>query len=147
MDKFEEFRLAVEGAAKLSDRRRNMNNVYLIANLTLCIALALLTTLIHLNPRWGIVGILELAAVGIVLCLVWNRLIGKYSLTIGNRVALVRALEKEIPGLIQLSDLDQATFEEKPGGFIRIKDHERALSWFFMVIYLIFFLLAGMPNF
>lgn len=96
--KFEEYKLFVEDTARFSDRRQTVTIIYLTVNSILLGGIGLLPKDVPLNGdlTGRLVLIIPLLAIGIAACSIWLWLIRRHKVVIGERVELLKEMEKAL---------------------------------------------------
>lgn len=102
VDKFEEYRLFVEDTARFSDRRQAASNFMVAVNGFLVAGFALLVTEAGHKAWWLTLVALLLLAAGIIVCVIWLKLISRYSKMIQFRCDQLEWIESEIVGSHQM---------------------------------------------
>jgi hypothetical protein len=154
VNRFEEYKLFVEDTARFTDRRLTVNNIYVAVNSAVLAAVAFLGKDAGFLPSWR-TGTLALVLVaGIVICLQWIQLIGKYKGLVKLRMDQLHKMEvsPEMAGCWQMYHKEDDLYprDEKgnlsPGKSHNISDLERWLPAVFIIVYAIFLLgcLAGL---
>jgi len=152
MDKFEEYKLFVEDTARFTDRRQTVNNIYVAVNSILLGASGLLLGQFFSENNWqGLLAVL-IAFAGIVICLQWIQLIGKYKTLVAFRIRHLRKME-EHDGMKDSHKMYHQEDELYPcdedgniikGKGLNISDREKWLPRSFAIIYVVLILAVGL---
>ena len=148
MNKFEEYKLFVEDAARFSERRQTVSNIYVAVNTIILSAIALLVKDAGLDPVWRAFVIVLVLAAGIVICLQWDRLIYKYKELVRFRIEQLRKIEEhpEMANSHRMYHAEDALYPRDAGGnpipgqSLNISDRERWLPRVFIFVYALFLL-------
>lgn len=97
-----EYKLFMEGTARLSERRQSVTNTYITVNGALASLITFLAKDSGLNDLGLVLFMLPLLALGIIICQYWQRLLLKYRLLVGFRFQTLREMEKRIPSSIRI---------------------------------------------
>lgn len=92
---FEQYKMFVDSAEKVSDKRMSANNYFLTVNTALISLTGLLITskvlLFHFNVM-RLVGIL-----GLIICLIWFFIVLSYKQLNSGKFAIIHRIEKKLP--------------------------------------------------
>ena len=135
-----EYRLALDQANKLADRRQAITTTYLSVNAALTGAIAFLFKDGHLPDVSSQIAVLALLFSGVLACGLWRRLIKHYSALTGWRYEQIRSLENQLPGGSKLvtKEYQELYFKQQGKKDTRISPYETNLTWLFTTIYLVF---------
>lgn len=135
-----EYRLALDQANKLADRRQAITTTYLSVNAALTGAIAFLFKDGRLPDVASQVTVLALLFSGVMACGLWRRLIKHYSTLTGWWYEQIRSLENQLPGGNKLvtKEYQELYFKQKGKRDTRITPYETNLTWLFTSIYLVF---------
>src|SRR5512135_1262225 len=139
-NKFAEYKLFVESTQHLSERRQAATQTYLSVNTAIFAILALLVKEAGLKG-WYLVGIsFPLFLVGVLACLIWDKIITQYKALIGWRYDQLMAMERGMSGTYQLYVKEWEEFfrpkrEQEKFGFSRL---EVWLPRLFFALYLMY---------
>jgi hypothetical protein len=139
--KFEEYKFLSESTQFLTERRQAASQTYLAINTAIITVLAFLVKDAGLKS-WGLVLVcLPLFAVGVLACLVWQRMIENYRSLINWRYEQLMALERD-PGLSgshQLYNKERAeylgTSSRRSFGFSGL---EKQVPFLVLILYIVF---------
>lgn len=98
MDKFDEYKFFTERVQHRSERRQNASQLYLTINTAIfgIVALLLKDSGLH---GWNLaIATLPLFVVGVLVCVVWMRIIFEFKKVIGWHYDQLREMEKHIEG-------------------------------------------------
>ncbi len=130
---FEQYKLYVEGAEKISDRRQNANNYFITINTALITLLGFSFQVSFLeNLSW--VRIL-LAGVGIVICVIFWHLLRSYKQLNTGKFNVIHEIEKYLPAA--LYDYEWKVLEEGKNKkvYYPFSHIELLIPWVFGLIY------------
>jgi hypothetical protein len=104
--RFEEYKLLIEDTAHFSDRRQTVTIIHLTVNSILLGSIGLL--LGDVSPDGDLAGklalIIPLLAIGIAACSIWLWLIRRYKVVIGERIDILKEMEKA-PGMLGCQEI------------------------------------------
>ncbi len=135
-----EYRLALDQANKLADRRQAITTAYLSVNAALTGAIAFLFKDGRLPDISSQVTVLALLLSGVVACGLWRRLIKHYSMLTGWWYEQIRSLESQFSEGSKLitKEYQELYFKHTGKKDTRITPYETNLTWLFTAIYLVF---------
>lgn len=102
MDKFEEYKFFTERVQHRSERRQQTSQIYLTINTAIFSIIALLVKDVGLQGWSLAIAMLPLFLVGILVCIIWARIIFDFKRVIGWHYEQLREMEKQIPGSSQI---------------------------------------------
>ncbi len=146
VNRFEEYKLFVEDAARFTDRRQTANSLHIAANSAVLAAAAFLVKDAGLPPLWRVITVGLVLAAGVVVCLQWIGLINKYQKLVKLRIDQLRAMEetKEMAGCWQMYHKEDGLYprdakgELIPGKGLDMSKLEHQLPRIFIGVYGIF---------
>jgi hypothetical protein len=110
--KFEEYKLHIERAQKLSERRQATTQIYLTLNTAIFGALAFIVKDSGFSG-WPLVLVaLPLFIVGIIACIIWLGITKKMEIFLDWQYDQLREMEKEIPGSSKILTAENKKFYE-----------------------------------
>ena len=140
---FEEYKLIIEDAARFTERRQTISNMYVAVNSLLLAAIGLLIKDLGARGVWTLLLPLPLVIAGIAVCLWWAQLIRKYKLLVGLRIDTLRQME-ESPQMAQSVKIFRAEDDLYPrdeegqmipGQGLNFSDLEARLPQLFLWLY------------
>jgi hypothetical protein len=142
---FEEYKLFVEDAARFSERRQTITNIYITINGAIASLITFLVRDSGFVNWWLVVAILPLIGFGIVICSYWWQLIIKYKSLVGLRLNVLREMEMKLPGSVQMYHREDELYPRDPqnqnqpipGRGLNFSDLEKRLPFLFIVLYVI----------
>ncbi len=102
MDKFEEFKFFAGDAQRLSERRQNTSQTYVTVNAAIFAVLALLIKDVGLRGWTLVLTALPLFLTGVLLCIIWQKIIIQHKALIAWRYDQLKEMEKAIAGSYQM---------------------------------------------
>lgn len=92
---FEQYKLYIEGADKISDRRQAANNYFITINTLLISFVGVATTsnTIPVNKVWQVL----ILSVGIIICYIWYKIINSYKQLNTGKFHLIHEIEGYLP--------------------------------------------------
>jgi hypothetical protein len=98
VDKFEEYKLLIERAEKLSERRQTTSQIYLTVNTAIFGVIAFLIKDSGLQDKGLFWGLLPIAMIGIIICVIWLNIIVRMEKVLGWQYKHLREMEKKLKG-------------------------------------------------
>lgn len=139
MDKFEEYKLFAEDAQKLSERRQSTSQTCVTVNAAIFAVLALLIKDIGFRGWTLVLTALPLFLTGVVLCLIWQKIILQHQVLIGWRYDQLREMEKVMAGSYQMYTKEwEDFFKPRQGKEFSFSFLEIWLPRLFLILYLIY---------
>lgn len=137
MQHFEEYKFFTENTQHLSERRQGATQTFLTINTAIFTILAFLIKDAGFKA-WGLVLVsLPLFLVGVLVCLIWAKILSQFKLLISWRYQQLRVMEQAMPESYQLLTKEwEDYFKPRQGkerfGFSRL---EQLLPQLFLVLY------------
>ncbi len=129
----EQYKLFVESADRISQRRQQANNFFLTLNTALLAVLGnILSRSAQLSAVWWFFPV---AAVGLVLCYVWYRLVLSYKRLNAGKFEVIHAIEKKLPVALFDSEWRQIGKGKDPKKYKPFSEIETWIPWVFMALY------------
>ena len=134
-----EYRLALDQANKLAERRQAITTTHLSVNAALTGATAFLFKDSNLPGVASQVAVLAILFSGAVACGLWRRLIKHYSVLTGWWYEQIRSLESQLSEGSKLitKEYQELYFKHTGKKDTRITPYETNLTWLFTAIYLV----------
>jgi len=143
VDKFEEYKLHLERAQKLSERRQTTTQTYLTINTAIFGAVAFIVKDSEFSG-WPLALIaLPLFAVGILACAIWLNSIQKVELFLDWQYNRLREIEKKIPGSSEILGKENEKFYEPQEGGKKKFSFSLQEAWLPRLLIILFVLYAG----
>ena len=130
---FEQYKLYVESALQISQRRESANTYFLTVN-TLLFAGLSGASATGLQLGWWSFSI---AVCGVVLCCWWSRLIRSYKDLNTGKFAIIHRFEKELPAKPFTDEWDLLGKGEDPKKYKPVTELEMKIPWIFATLYLV----------
>lgn len=130
-DLLEQYKLYVNSAEKISDRRQKTNEFFLGLNTALLTALGFIYGKIENSD---IVMILMLIA-GISICYFWYRIIRSYKGLNGGKFDIIHLIEKKLPLSLYDAEWDILGRGEDKNKYWPFSHIEIKIPWIFIIIY------------
>jgi hypothetical protein len=124
---FEQYKIAVEMADRISARREGANKIFLSAN---SIIFAFLAT----QNEYLFVHVLILVFGGI-LCMVWESVIKNYRSLNSAKYAVIHEIEEKLPWKVYKDEWDKLKNGKDKKVYAKLTVVERMLPWIFLVFY------------
>ena len=133
----EQYRIYIDSAEKISDRRQKNNDFFLTVNTAL---LALLGISSKTN-NISVPMIIIVSLAGIVICYSWYRLIVSYKNINTGKFKVVHKIEKQLP--VSLYDVEWKELGEGKNKklYLPFTHIELKIPWIFVILYLIVILI------
>lgn len=132
---FEQYKLYVESAEKISDRRQNANNYFITINTVLITLLGLSFQVKFLEYIGWIRSLL--AIVGIIICIIFWFLLRSYKQLNAGKFKVLHEIEQKLP--LALYDYEWKILEEGKNKrvYYPFSHIELLIPWVFGLIYLV----------
>lgn len=136
---FEQYKMFVESAEKVSDKRMSANNYFLTVN-TLLVSLTGLMftskTLFWSFNAFKLAGIL-----GLVICSIWFLIVLSYKQLNSGKFKIIHNLEEKLPIQLYADEWKELEEGKNPKKYIPLSHIELAVPVAFFCLYLILLLL------
>lgn len=132
---FDQYKMYIESAERISDRRQNANNFFLTIN-TVLISVFGLSFQIKLLENLGWVKII-LALLGLIICIIFWFLLRAYKQLNSGKFKVIHEIEQGLP--LSLYDYEWKVLEEGKNKrvYYPFSHVELLIPWVFGLIYLI----------
>jgi ABC-type sugar transport system permease subunit len=120
VSQFEEYEYFAEDAQRLSERRQNTTQIYVTVNAAIFAVSALLIKDIGLRGWILALTTLPLFLTGVLVSVIWRRIILQHSVLIGWRYEQLRQMEQNIAGSYQTYTKEWLEFFEPHQGKARL---------------------------
>lgn len=127
------YRLYVQGADRISDRRQASNSFFLSINTALTAFMGYVSEGTVDLPADMFYIILSIA--GILLCFFWNRLIRSYKDINSAKFAVIHEMEKELPWRPYDAEWEHVKSVAEGRMYFRFSSIEGSVSWVFAGLY------------
>jgi len=129
----EQYKLFVESADRISQRRQQANSFFLTLNTALLAVLGgILSRSIQASALWWF---LPVAAVGLVLCYVWYRLVLSYKGLNAGKFEAIHAIETKLPLALFDAEWRQIGEGRDSKKYKPFSEIETWIPWVFMSLY------------
>jgi len=140
----EQYKLFVESADRISQRRHSANSFFLTLNTAL---LALLGAILSRNSASGAIWwFLPVVLAGMVLCYVWYSLVLSYKGLNTGKFALIHAIEKHLPIALFQAEWYQIGEGKDFKKYKPFSEIETWIPWVFATLYIVLFVVAGVQE-
>jgi len=136
----EQYKLYVQMADKISERRHSTNTFFLTVNTTLIAFLGVIAkqnvgdTLSYPQLPW----ILTVSAAGVILCYSWYRLVRSYKGLNSGKFEVVNALERKLPSSPYNAEWVSLGEGKNPKLYLPFTHIETKVPWVFVGLYIVF---------
>jgi len=120
MSQFEEYKYFAEDAQRLSERRQNTSQILVTVNTAIFAVSALIVKDFGFRGWMLVLVMLPLFLTGVLLSVIWRRIILQHSLLIGWRYEQLRQMERNIAGSYQTYTKEWKEFFEPHQGKARL---------------------------
>ena len=137
----EQYKLYVQMADKISERRQTSNAFFLTINTSLVAMLGVVWSPADrlIGPAWYvIVGVL-----GLIICFSWYRLLRSYRDLNSGKFRVVHAIEHHLPIRPYDAEWTSVGRGENPKLYLPFTHIETKVPWVFFVLYLVVILIAA----
>lgn len=140
---FEQYKLYVQSALEISQRRNSANTYFLTINTFLFTALggASVAGLEVLQLGW----VFFISMAGIVLCYYWFRLIQSYKGLNKGKFKIIHQMEERLP--VKLFKDEWDILGEDSTKYHLVTDVEMKIPWVFSALYIVLFLWSGIDAY
>jgi hypothetical protein len=135
---FDQYKIYIESAEKISDRRQKTNEFFLGINTALVALLGFILT--QVNPGKTYYMFLLASIAGAIVCYYWYRIILSYKGLNGGKFKVIHLIEEKLP--LALYDTEWEILErgENKKVYCPFTHIELKIPWIFITIYGILFL-------
>ncbi|MCY3858310.1 MAG: hypothetical protein OXG25_05310 [Gammaproteobacteria bacterium] len=137
----EQYKLFVDTSERLVARRQIVNTFFLSVNALVLSALALIAKEAT-DSVLTIVGVLTVSVAAIVLCFAWKLLVRSYAQLNRGKFAVIHRLERELPAALFSAEWVALERGKNPRTYKPFTTTEAFVSYIFIVIYLIVFIVT-----
>jgi hypothetical protein len=140
----EQYKLYVQMADKISDRRQSANNFFLTVNTAVLAFLGIVVTpIVGASSPSAIDGrplpwALVISAAGVILCYFWYRLVRSYTDLNTGKFKVVQALESKLPSSPYDAEWEAVGRSKNPKLYLPFTDIETRIPWVFLALYVAF---------
>lgn len=140
----EQYKMFVESADRISQRRQEANKFFLTINTAL---LAVLGGILGCDSQsLGLWLFLPVAAAGLVLCYVWYRLVLSYKGLNAGKFEVIHAIEKELPLALFDAEWRQIGKGNDPKKYKPFSEIETWIPWIFAAFYGAMIIVLGIQE-
>jgi len=140
----EQYKLFVESADRISQRRQQANSFFLTINTAL---LAVLGGILSRGSQsLGLWWFLPVAVAGLVLCYVWYRLVLSYKGLNAGKFEVIHAIEKKLPVALFDAEWRQIGEGENSTKYKPFSEIETWIPWVFMALYGVLVVAVGIQD-
>jgi hypothetical protein len=139
---FEQYKLYVQMADKISERRQSANSFFLTINTALIAFLGLVARPdvgsspgVTANPP--LPWVLVVSAAGVVLCYTWYRLVHSYKDLNSGKFKVVHAIESRLPASPYDAEWEAVGRGEDPKLYLPFTHVEVRIPWVFATLYIL----------
>jgi hypothetical protein len=133
---FEQYKMYVESAEKISDRRQNANNYFITINTAIITLLGLSFQIDFFEKLLWSRGLLAL--LGIVIAIIFWFLLRSYKQLNSGKFKVIHAIEKELPLALYDHEWEVLGKGEDKKLYFPFSHIERYIPWVFAALYIIF---------
>jgi len=133
--KFEQYKLAVEMADRISARRLTANSFFLTLNTGIVAITGYLS--LSANAKLAIEVYWVVALAGMVLCYMWYRLVCSYRDLNTAKFAVIHQIEKDLPYKIYDAEWEAVDRGGNPKKYLSFTKIEMSVPWVFFTIHII----------
>ena len=135
---FEQYKIYIESAEKISDRRQKTNEFFLGLNTALVALLGFIAT--KINSGQFFYAILVASISGVVICYFWYRIILSYKGLNSGKFKIIHLIEKKLPLVLYETEWEILERGENKKIYWPFTHIENKIPWVFVVIYGILFI-------
>lgn len=135
------YKLAVEMADRISQRRQQANNFYLSINT------ALISAAIYISSqKASSFGVFALSTIGIAIASIWWRNITSYRLLNGSKFAVIQQIEQALPAAPYRTEWDILGRETKANRYREFYEVERLVPYVFGLLHFLNLCATAITN-
>lgn len=134
----EQYKIYINSAEKISDRRQKSNEFFLTLNSALVALLGFIATKTNGDEIRSLLFLASIA--GIVICYLWYRIIRSYKGLNSGKFKVVHAIERRLPLALYDTEWEALDRGKNKKIYWPFSHIELIVPWIFIVIYLIIFL-------
>jgi hypothetical protein len=134
---FEQYKMYVESAEKVSDRRSNLNTFYLSLTTTVAGVIGYLKTNKIENNEYLII-VLSISA--ILICIYWVNLLENYRKLNSGKFKVIHEIEKELPLNLFEYEWEKLGKGKDPKLYKKLSNVEKAIPYIFGFLFLLIIL-------
>ena len=135
---FAQYKIYIESAERISDRRQKTNEFFLSLNTALVTLLGFIA--IKINSGQFFYAILLASISGMVICFFWYRIILSYKGLNGGKFKIIHLIEKKLPLMLYETEWEILERGENKKIYWSFTNIETKIPWVFVVIYGILFI-------
>lgn len=136
----EQYKLYVESADKISDRRQKTNEFFLGLNTGLVALLGFIATKLTGRPLEAVFACAGVA--GIILCYCWYRIVHSYKGLNNGKFAVIHAIEKRLPLSLYETEWEVLKRGEDRTVYWPFTHIELAVPWVFIGLYVVLLIIG-----
>lgn len=133
----EQYRLYVEMADKVSERRQAANTFFLSVNALLLSGLGVILSLTTDSSQSALFLTVFPSAAGILVSLAWMRIISSYRQLNSAKFQIIHQIERKLPLSLFKSEWEIMGRGEDPSKYVPLTTIETKVPWAFVVIYVL----------
>lgn len=130
----EQYKMYVESAEKVSDRRSNLNTFYLSLTTTIAGIIGYLKTNTTNNSEYLIIG---LSISGILICFYWVNLLENYRKLNSGKFKVIHEIEKELPLNLYEYEWEKLGKGNDPKLYKKLSNVEKVIPFIFGLLFLL----------
>lgn len=130
----EQYKMYVDSAEKVSDRRSNLNTFYLSLTTTIAGVIGYLKTNTNDNSEYLVIG---LSISGILICIYWVNLLENYRKLNSGKFQVIHEIEKELPLNLYEYEWEKLGKGNDPKLYKKLSNVEKVIPCIFGVLFLL----------
>lgn len=130
----EQYKMYVESAEKVSDRRSNLNTFYLSLTTTIAGVIGYLKTNTVENSEYLIIG---LSISAILICIYWVNLLENYRKLNSGKFKVIHEIEKELPLNLYEYEWEKLGQGNDPKLYKKLSNVEKIIPFIFGTLFLL----------
>lgn len=136
---FEQYKLAVEMADRISARREGANKIFLSAN-------SIIFAFIATKTDFAIIHIF-ISIFGVLLCMVWASIIKNYRSLNSAKYAVINEMEELLPWKVYKDEWNKLKNGTDRKVYAKLTVVEKQLPWLFLGFYVLLLIYVGIKLF
>lgn len=132
----EQYKLCVEMADRVSERRNNTNSFFLTLNGVLITAIGILAKIGSSNLVYNFFWVVVASVAGVIFCWCWVTTINCYRKLNSAKFEVINTIEKKLPASSFDTEWKQLNAEDKKGKYPQLTNVERWIPIVFSFLYI-----------
>ena len=140
-DLMEQYKIYLQTSEDLVERRQTVNNFYITANAAL-VSIFGTVVAVSANRDLGLLVGFCFAALGVVLCLSWSRILKSYGNLNASKMKVISIIERELPASLYDAEWSVMSDRLNKQRYVSFTESEKRVPQIFIGIYAVIFLVS-----